>query len=94
MRTLFHPHADGTFTVQRREEDVEPLLDLNKHLRSVPQKTDGLKHIASIPAIMIERWIIEDGVNVLALRGHEAAEYFRKKVRDPQYRGLLTTDKL
>jgi hypothetical protein len=92
IRTIFHRHSDGQFTIQRHDPDVEPTLEWNKALRSQSQtRTDGLKHIASIPAIVIEKWIIDDGVNVLALRGYEQAQYYRRKLDDPQWQHLKTT---
>jgi hypothetical protein len=91
ITTRFVPHSDGTFTIHRRQ-DVEPTIEWNKVLRSQPQtRTDGLKHVASIPAIIIEKWMIEDGVNIFALRGYEQAKYFSRKLADPQWAHLKTT---
>jgi hypothetical protein len=92
IRTRFHPNNDGTFTIQRHDPDVSPTLEMNKALQSIPQtRTDGLKHVASIPAIIIEKWMIEDGVNIFALRGYEQTQYFNKKLDDPQWAHLKTT---
>jgi hypothetical protein len=94
IRTRFHPHGDGSFTIQRHDPDVEPTLDRNKALQSEPQRTDGLKHIASIPAVIIEKWMQETGAPLLSMPSHEFAKFIRKKLRDPQWRYLLTTARL
>jgi len=95
IRTLFHPHADGTFTVQRHDPDVGPTLEWNKALQSVPQtNTDGLKHIASIPPIIYELWVQETNGELMRMPSHEQAKFFRRKLSDPQWRYLLTTARL
>jgi hypothetical protein len=89
----FVPHNDGTFTIHRRQ-DAEPTIEANKALQSVPQRTDGLKHIASIPVLIYEQWIAETGGELMRMSSHEQAKFFRRKFRDPQWRYLLTTGRL
>jgi hypothetical protein len=89
MKTTFHP-GDGTFTIQRHD-DVD--LDLNKALQNTPQKTESFHHIASIPAVIIEKWITEDGVPVLSMPSYEFQRFIRRKLRDPDWMWLRTTDK-
>jgi len=94
IRTTFHPHGDGFLTVQRRQ-DCEPVLERNKALQGIPQtRTDGLKHIASIPAIIFEQWVKETNGELMRMPSHEQQKFFRRKLRDPQWRYLLTTERL
>jgi hypothetical protein len=93
MRTRFHPGDDGkTFTIQRRD-DVEPTIERNKKLQSEPQKSESFHHIASIPAIVIEKWMAESGVPLLSMPSYEFQRFIRKKLRDPEWAFLKTTSK-
>jgi hypothetical protein len=51
-------------------QDVQPILDLNKELRnSGPSKFErmsDLMHVASIPMVVVEDWINNYGINVMA----------------------------
>jgi hypothetical protein len=94
IRTIFHPGDAGTFTVQRRDEDVEPTLERNKKLQNTPQtKTESFHHVASIPAIVIEKWITEEGIPILSMPAHEFQRFIRRRLRDPEWMWLKTTDK-
>jgi len=90
--TRFHPSDDGrTFTIQRHDPDVEPTLDWNKKLQNTPQtKTESFHHIASIPPIVIERWLIESGLDY---GSPEFTLFMRRKLRDRDWIFLKTTDK-
>jgi hypothetical protein len=93
ITSRFVPHSDGTFTIHRRQ-DAEPTIENNKALQSVPQRTDGLKHIASIPAVVFERWMKETGAPLLSMPAHEFQQFIRKKLRDPEWLWLRTTGRL
>lgn len=93
IRTRFHPHGDGTFTIQRHDPDVEPALEWNKTLQNTPQKTESFHHIASIPAIVIEKWMQESGAPLLSMPAHEFQRFIRRKLRDPEWMWLKTTNK-
>lgn len=88
--TRVHRDSGGRTVVVERIQDVEPILERNKALQSVPQKSDWGRHIASIPNVILERWIHEEGVNYLALPGDEFARLIRRKLRDPDWRHLRT----
>jgi hypothetical protein len=81
--------SDGVVHVERIQ-DVEPILERNKALQSIPQRSDWGRHIASIPNVILERWIHEEGVNYLALPGEEFARLIRRKLKDPDWRHLRT----
>lgn len=75
-----------------RTQDVEPILERNKALQTTPQAKGSFKHVASIPAVIVERWINEEGLNLLTLPKHEFDRLVRKKLRDPDWQFLKTTD--
>jgi hypothetical protein len=82
--------SDGTTLTVERVQDVEAIIERNKLLRTLPQRSDWGRHIATIPNIIIERWMKEDGVNVLGLSSEEFGEFIRKKLNDPDWRHLRT----
>jgi hypothetical protein len=90
--TRFHPSDDGkTFTIQRHDPDVEPTLEWNKKLQNEPQtKTESFHHIASIPPIVIEQWLVESGLDY---GSREFTQFMLLKVRSRDWLFLRTTDK-
>ncbi len=91
ITTRFHQDSDGSFTVQR-VQDVEPILEMNKALQNWQQKTTSFRHIGSVPNVILEKWITEEGAPVLSMSGHEFKQFIRRKLNDPDYRWLKTTD--
>lgn len=82
---------DGQAVI-RSTDDVEPILELNKELRSQPQKSDWGRHIATIPCIIEMRWL-----NECWERGHdirylssEWTEFVHLKLKDPDWAYLRT----
>jgi hypothetical protein len=91
IRTRFHPSDDGkTFTIQRHDPDVEPTLEWNKKLQNEPQKSESFHHIASVPAIVIEQWLVESG---LSMGSPEFTAFMKRKLRSRDWLFLRTTDK-
>ena len=74
------------------EDDVEPMLDHNKMLQTMEQtRTDGFKHYASIPNIVMVMWLNEawnSGHNVRYLSS-EWDEIVARKLADPEWAHLL-----
>jgi len=76
-------------------EDVEPILEHNKMLRSMPQKSDWGRHVASIPPIIITKWLNEEwerGNTELRPFSAEFDRLVARKLRDPDW-AYLRTDK-
>ena len=90
MKTTFHVDG-GDLTVHRREDDVGPALERNKALQHTAQDVDGLHHIASIPAVIVEKWMNEEGVPFLTMPEHEFRRFIRRKLNDPDNSWLKTT---
>jgi hypothetical protein len=93
VRTFFHSGSDGSLTV-RRVQDVEPIIENNKALQNEPQnKSEVFRRVGSIPCVIIEKWMNEDGVPFFQLPAYELGRYISRKLRDPDYRWLRTVDK-
>ena len=90
VKTVVHYDPSERLFHFERVQDVEPILERNKVLQNIPQKSDWGRHIGTIPNVIIEKWMHEEGVNVLGLRGDEWGRFIKKKLNDPDYRHLRT----
>jgi len=73
------------------EQDVEPILERNKALRSQPQRSDWSRHIATIPNVILVKWLNEEhtrGNVELRLFSKEFDAIVAEKLRDPEWRYL------
>jgi hypothetical protein len=73
-----------------RVQDVAPIIARNKALQHVAQTSDWARHVASIPNVILEKWMNEEGVNYLAVPADEFARLIRRKLADPDWRWLRT----
>lgn len=88
---VHHDKLENQFVIER-VQDVEDILDLNKHLQGEQQKWAGsFRHIGNIPNVILEKWMNEDGVNLLGMPGDAWGQYIKRKLNDPDYRWLRTT---
>jgi len=63
----FHDYDDATeTTIIRYEQDVEPVLDANKHDHNHADKKmgDGLVHVARVPIGVQLEWYVKYGVRM------------------------------
>jgi hypothetical protein len=101
--TFALPSDDGSMTVTIRRDpterkvhvdhsaDCEPYLDANKAAQAEPQKFAGsFRRVASIPPIIILKWMNEHGVNWFRMPKAEKAKFIARKLNDPDYRYLKT----
>lgn len=82
------PQARDSKIVAVTEQDVEPILDLNKALRSMPQKSDWGRHVAKIPNVVLVTWLNEEyarGNTTIRLFGEEMDRLVERKLRDPEW---------
>lgn len=91
VQTRVHYDSDGSMIIDR-VQDVEGILEHNKQTRAMEQRSDWGREIATIPNVILERWINEDGVNYLA-GGEDIGKLIKRKLRDPDWAYLRTTDK-
>ena len=95
VETRFHLEPNGRDLTIERVQDVEEILARNKILRAQEQRSDWGRHIASIPCVILEKWLNEE-----AARGNSAIRWgspefdalVAKKLRDPDW-AYLRTDK-
>lgn len=92
MSVVTRHHANSDGIVVERIQDIAPILDRNRALQNEPQRTESFRHIGTVPNVLIEKWINEEGAPVLAMSAHEFARFIRRKLNDPDYAYLRTTD--
>jgi hypothetical protein len=91
---LYVDDSERSFTIDR-VQDVEAIIDLNKYLQTVEQKSDWGRHIARIPNIFLEKWLKEEwdrGNLGITLFSKEMDELCDRKLKDPDWK-FLRTDK-
>ncbi len=92
VRTDFHL-IEGNMVVNR-VQDIEPIIDINKALQNESQKWAGdFHHIGTIPNVVLEKWINDEGVNILAMPNEEFGQFIKRKLRDPDNAWLRTTSR-
>ncbi len=93
MRTVVNfDLAQGKKVEIYSEDDVEEILEWNKHLRATEQKGDWGRHVATIPDIVMVTWLNESwqsGHNIRYL-SKEWGELIRRKLQDPDWAYLRT----
>lgn len=74
-------------------QDCEPIIEDNKRrqLDFIRRPGEWQRPIASIPVVIVEQWMREDGINWMSLPKHEKTKYLRRKLNDPQWRHLRTS---
>lgn len=74
------------------QDDVEGVLERNKVLRALPQKSDWGRHVASIPNVIVVKWLNEAWERGQDIRylSKEWDELVLKKINDPEWKYLRT----
>jgi len=63
----FHDNADGTFTVERTQQDLDKIISDNRDrynsvsTKATPTMNENKRHVASIPLIIVEK-LMADGI--------------------------------
>jgi hypothetical protein len=84
---------DGGDVTALAEQDVEPILERNAALRGEAQKSDWGRHVASIPNVIMVRWMIEEharGNTALRMFTPEFNALVQRKLADPAWKHLRT----
>ena len=74
-------------------QDVEDIIENNKRLQTVEQKSDWGRHVASIPNNIINKWLMEEwdrGNASIKMFDDEFDKLVARKLRDPDWRWLRT----
>lgn len=86
-------HFDGNRMAVETSQDVGDILERNKRLRSEAQKSDWGRHVASIPNVVMTRWLNEEwerGNTTIRLFGPEMDALVARKLKDPEWAYLRT----
>jgi hypothetical protein len=76
-----------------RVQDCEPIIENNKRLQNEPQASETWRHVASIPNVVLEQWLIEEhnrGNTELTLASEEFTKLIERKLRDRDWLWLRT----
>jgi hypothetical protein len=92
MRRAVSLDRAGT-VIASATQDVEPILERNQNLRAEPQTSDWGRHVATIPNVILLKWL-----NEAHARGHTGLRMFTKefdalvarKLADPDWKYLRT----
>lgn len=90
IETRVHRDSSDGSLIFERWQDCEAIIEANKRLANDPIRRDWGRHIATIPAVILEKWIRDDGVNYLALPKDEFHRLVARKLRDPEWAHLRT----
>ena len=93
--TIVTPHLDKAErkVVFNVYQDVEDIIERNKQLQTIEQKSDWGRHVASIPNNIINAWLNEEwerGNTEVALFGDAFDKMVERKLRDPDWKWLRT----
>ena len=84
VQTLYK--ADGSELTVVRTQDVEPILEHNKVLRTLSQKSDWGRHRYSIPNVVLEGWLNDElarGNTTMEWGSEEFYSMVERKMQDP-----------
>jgi hypothetical protein len=90
MQTRLGLDRSEKLIVAESMQDVEPILERNKALQGEAQRSDWGRHVASIPNVILVKWLNEEGADVLRMGSEEFGAFIRRKLQDPDWRHLRT----
>jgi len=92
VTTAWKDEGSGLIVVNTFQ-DVEDIIENNKRLQKIPQKSDWGRHVASIPNNIINQWLKEEwdrGNTTIKAFGKEFDDLVQRKLKDPDWRWLRT----
>ena len=92
MRTAVSLDRAGT-VIASATQDVEPVLERNQNLRAEPQTSDWGRHVATIPNVILLKWLNEAharGNTGLRMFTKEFDALVKRKLEDPDWKYLRT----
>lgn len=93
LQTRILLDSNGQDMAVETVQDVEPILERNKQLRTMEQKSDWGREIAEIPNVILVRWLNEEhakGNEDLRLFTKEFDALVDRKLKDPDWAYLRT----
>ena len=94
--TNIHLDSNGNDLTVETVQDVEPILEHNKMLRTVEQRSDWGRHVAKIPNVIMTKWLNDEwerGNTTIKLFGPEMDALVERKLKDPDWAWLRTDAK-
>lgn len=87
-----HIDSNGKDFAIEHVQDVEPILENNKALRTIEQRSDWGRHVASIPNVVMTLWLDEEWArgNCIRMFSREFDELVARKLKDPDWKWLRT----
>jgi hypothetical protein len=92
MRTAVSLDRAGT-VIASATQDVEPILERNQRLRVEPQPSDWARHVATIPNVILLKWLNEAharGNTGMRMFTKEFDALVKRKLEDPDWKYLRT----
>jgi hypothetical protein len=92
MRTTVSLDRAGT-VIASATQDVEPILERNQRLRAEPQTSDWGRHVATIPNVILLKWLNEAharGNTGMRMFTKEFDALVKRKLEDPDWKYLRT----
>jgi hypothetical protein len=93
-------HTDPTERkyIFERVQDIEPIIEHNKQLQSMPQRSDWGRHVWSLPNVIYERLFNEYNEGRLTpdlkmFGNPEFDEYCHRRMQDPDMKAFRTDNK-
>lgn len=91
-KVRFHLDNNGEDLTVEHTQDVGAIIEHNKALQSMPQRSDWGRHIASIPEVIVMKWLDEEAArgNHLRMYTPEFNQLIERKLNDPEWKYLRT----
>ena len=93
VTTYYRGHVNGRVVVET-VQDCQGIIDQNKRDQTAGKSRGDLRKIASIPAVIWNKWMIDDGVNLNKMPREEKNRYLRRKLNDPDWKWLKPIDEV
>ena len=96
MGTIVKADEQSKTLIEHKYQDVENILKHNKAQRNEFGKgynrDRSMRAIAEIPMIVAYQWLQEDGFMFTSLEGEEQHKYLQRKLNNPQWAYLRTSE--
>jgi len=93
VATRLHFDASENKITAQRTQDVEDIIEHNKVLRSMPQKSDWGRHKWNLPNVIVEQFYKSyNGDGPPKPMNAEFWAYVDRKMDDPDYRAFRVDD--
>lgn len=85
IKTYFEHNAETGKNILMHVQDVEPIVEFNKHAAGMLDKKKDWWFVGQIPNVICLQWAEESNTKIYS---KEWVEYAKKKLKDPDYRAF------